>query len=109
MRTWFTSLLPGVVAVLGAACSSDHGTSPRLAACVAGVGTPIALSVGAYIAVDPAGDSGCVRFAANTGVDSIEYLLVPQSAALVPGEVSPFQLTGGAITAAAATALATRA
>ena len=88
---------------LAAACSGDHVTTPVLAACAAGVGTPISLGVGAYTTVDPATDSGCVRFAANAStIDSTEYLVVAQSAAGTPGQTSPFHLQGGAATATAA-------
>lgn len=107
MKLWLTLSIASLVVAV-AACSSDHAAGPTAGNCGPG-GTPVSLVVGGYLAVDPGSDSGCVRFAANGGVDSMEYLLVPQSAAGVSGEVSPFQLTGGAITVAAGAALATRA
>jgi len=36
--------------------------------------------VGAYTSIDPASDSGCVTFAANTSADTAEYMVLPWSA-----------------------------
>jgi hypothetical protein len=53
----------------------------------------VVLAVGAYTAIDPASDAGCVTVAANgSAIDSAEYLLVPQSASGTPGASSPFRL-----------------
>jgi hypothetical protein len=105
VRLSFFALCLGLVAV---GCGSDHVTTPTPAACAAGVGTPISLAVGAYTTVDPATDSGCVRFAANaSAIDSTEYLVVAQSAAGTPGQTSPFRLQGGAAAATAAALFAT--
>jgi hypothetical protein len=105
VRLAFFALCSGLSVAV--ACSSDHITTPVLAACAAGVGTPISLGVGAYTTVDPASDSGCVRFAANAAPDSAEYLVVAQSAAGTSGQSSPFRLQGGAAAATAAALLAT--
>ena len=88
---------------LAAACSSSHTTQPPPTTCGTGVGTPVALAVGAYTVVDPATSSDCVQFAANAAAESTEYLVVAQSAAGTPGQTSPFRLSGGAaaLTAAA--------
>lgn len=82
------------VALVVTACS-DTGTGPRGSSCAPGQGTLVALVVGGYTSVDPATGSGCVEFEANpSATDSAEYLLVPQSAASVPGQSTPFVLRG---------------
>jgi hypothetical protein len=104
-RVWSPGFCLGLL--LAAACSGDHVTTPIVAACAAGVGSPISLAVGAYTTVDPATDSGCVRFAANAStIDSTEYLVVAQSAAGTPGQTSPFRLQGGAAAATTAALVA---
>jgi hypothetical protein len=94
-----SSLKLGLLAAIAAACSSDHAVTPPVASCGSSVGTPISLAVGQYLAVDPATDSGCVRFSANASVESTEYLVVPQSAAPTSGQSSAFRLVGGAAAA----------
>jgi hypothetical protein len=85
------------------ACSGSTGSGPTLlASCTTAstVGTHITLAVGAYLSLDPATDSGCVLFPANASANQAEYLLVPQSASGTPNDSSPFQLKGGALSAA---------
>jgi len=77
------------LAVTAAACSSPDA-GPILAQC--GAAVPAALAVGAYTAFDPAADSGCVSFPANTSAATAEYLVVAQSAGGVPGDSAPFAL-----------------
>jgi hypothetical protein len=90
VRTW---LRAGAALVI-AACS-DGGTGPSGSSCAPGQGTPVALGVGGYTSIDPAAGAGCVEFPANpSATDSAEYLLVPQSAASVSGQSSPFVLQG---------------
>ncbi len=88
---------------LAGACSSDGASGPpRLATCnsASTVGTRITLAVGAYLSLDPASDSGCVLFAANpSSTNTIEYLLVPQSADTTSNDSSTFQLKGGVFSA----------
>jgi hypothetical protein len=84
-----------------AACGGDQSTGPRMSPCGAGAGVVLTLSVGADTSIDPAADSGCVPFAANAGADTVEYLLVAQSAASTSGRLSPFQLRSGQSTGAA--------
>src|SRR5437773_7796736 len=83
----------GVSSLLGAAaCSKDPRLAPLLPPCTASANA-INLDTAAYLAIGPAADSGCVTFAANPSVvDSIEYLLVPQSAAGTFGDSARFQL-----------------
>src|SRR2546429_8218951 len=83
----------GVSSLLGAAaCSKDPRLGPLLPPCTASANA-INLDTAAHLAIDPAADSGCVTFAANPSVmDSIEYLLVPQSAAVALGDSVPFHL-----------------
>ncbi len=78
--------------LLMAACADNAAGPGQLPACAA-AGTPIALSVAGYMSVDPATDSGCVTFAANTSTtDSAEYLVLPQSAGGNPGTSASFAL-----------------
>ncbi len=86
--------------LLGAAACSESGSGPKLPPCTA-AGTPESLGVGEYAALDPGPVSGCVIFPANAGVDTAEYLVVPQLAAGEPGIISSFQLLGDTMRAAA--------
>ncbi len=75
-----------------AACSGDN-TGPSAATCSAVLASQLTLAIGAYASIDPASDGGCVAFPANAStVDSAEYVLLPQSAALTFGASSPFAL-----------------
>ena len=80
----------GIVAFM-AACSSNGVGTGNLPSCAAH-GTQLTLAVGAYRSIDPASDSGCVTFAANTGADSAEYLVLPWSAGGTPQSSAPFEL-----------------
>src|SRR5438477_12333801 len=84
-----------------AACSDDHLASPNPLAACGGRATQITLAVGAYTSVDPASDSGCVTFPANSAADSAEYLVVPQSVTGSSGATAAFQLHGTAVGATA--------
>jgi len=64
---------------LAVACSGDPAGPSPLPSCGAH-GTQLTLAVGAYTSIDPASDSGCVTFAANTSADTAEYLVLPWSA-----------------------------
>ena len=48
--------------------------------------------VAKYSSIDPATDSGCVTFPANTAPDTAEYLVLPWSAGGTPGSSTPFTL-----------------
>ena len=76
---------------LAVACSSDSAGPSPLSSCGAH-GTQLSLAVGAYTSIDPASDSGCVTFAANTGADTAEYLVLPWSAGGTPQTSAPFKL-----------------
>jgi len=83
-----------------AGCSST--SAPALPSCSSALASQVALSIGRDTTLDPAADSGCVTFAANlSAIDSVEYLLVPQSTAGTFGESSPFLLRTTTLTAAA--------
>src|SRR5438874_516220 len=86
--------------VATAACSSD-GTGPSAPTCSSALASQLTLAVGAYASIDPATDGGCVTFPANTSVDSVEYLLVAQSAAGSFGQTAPFNLRAAMLMAAA--------
>ena len=73
------------------ACSSGDAAGPGLPSCGAH-GTQLALAVGAYTSIDPATDSGCVTFAANTAPDTAEYLVLPWSGGGAPSSTAPFKL-----------------
>ncbi len=80
--------------VLAVAC--DEVTGPPLAVCRATT-QPLVLSVGAYTAIDPEPNDGCVIFPANASTtDSAEYLLVPQAITETPDLMGTFKLAGGA-------------
>ena len=99
----------GLVVSFAAACSSSNAvTTPPPSSCGSSTGTPISLTVGQYVTVDPATDSACVRFGANVSAESTEYLVVPQSAAATSGQASAFLLAGGAATANLAALTVTR-
>src|SRR6266550_9138632 len=55
-------------------------------------GTQLTLAVAAFTSIDPATDSGCVTFAANTSPDTVEYLVLPWSAGGNTGSSAPFAL-----------------
>jgi hypothetical protein len=80
-----------------AACSSPN-TGPQ-AQCSAASATSVSLAVGAYAAIDPATDSGCIAFPANGTANSAEYLVVAQSAGGVPGDSASFALQSANISA----------
>jgi hypothetical protein len=77
------------------ACSSSDAAGPPLPSCGAH-GTQLSLAVGAYTSIDPATDSGCVTFAANTAPDTAEYLVLPWSGGGTPGSSAPFVLQSAA-------------
>src|SRR5438094_2015401 len=93
--------LTAVLLAPAAACSGDRPAGPDPLAACGGRATQITLAVGAYISVDPASDSGCVTFPANSAADSAEYLVVPQSVTGNSGATAPFQLHGTALGATA--------
>src|SRR3989440_1420515 len=100
-------LLLGTAAA--AACTSDSAAGPPAPPCNAALATDLALAVGAYTAIDPAADSGCVSFPANASSDSAEYVVVAQSAGGVPGDTAPFALQSASLVAGAAPVTARRA
>src|SRR3989442_12252200 len=90
----------GASSLLVGACG-DRPMAPRrvpLPGGGAGRGFQVALAVDSFVSVDPIRDSGCIIFPANaSAIDSVEYLLVPQSAAGTFGVSSSFQLLGDTI------------
>jgi hypothetical protein len=94
------TLVTGLAIVV--ACGSDHTTGLRALRCTGSGGQPLGLAVGADTSIDPGSDSGCVPFAANPSGDTVEYVLIAQSAAPVPGRMSPFRLQGTQSAGAAA-------
>src|SRR2546430_13181502 len=85
-----------------AACTSDSAAGPPAPPCNAALATDLALAVGAYTAIDPAADSGCVSFPANASSDSAEYVVIAQSAGGVPGDTALFALRSASLVAGAA-------
>src|SRR6266550_160898 len=86
----FVFVVIGGLALMSACSTESAGPGP-LPSCGAH-GTQLSLGVGAYSAIDPATDSGCVTFAANTSADTAEYLVLPWSAGGTPGTSAPFLL-----------------
>src|SRR6266849_5168962 len=74
-----------------AACSNSSAGPGGLPSCGAR-GSQMSLVVGQYSSTDPATDSGCVTFPANTAVDTAEYLVLPWSTGGTPGSSTPFTL-----------------
>src|SRR5204862_8104671 len=74
----------GASSLLLAACS-DHPMAPRpvpLPVCAAGRGFQVALAVDSFVSVAPISVSRSTTSAANASAfDSVDYILVPQSAA----------------------------
>src|SRR5439155_25873073 len=84
--------IPAVLAcLLASACTSDSSGPGNLPSCGAH-GTQISLAVPAYTSIDPATDSGCVTFAANTSPDTVEFLVLPGSAGGNRGPLRRFTL-----------------
>jgi hypothetical protein len=83
-------------AALLSGCSSGDSSGPALKPCTAS-GFAVSLAVGEYVSIDPAADSGCAVFPANATGSEIEYLLVTQLAAGVPGQQTGFRLTGDTV------------
>ena len=80
---------------LFAACSNSSGPNTNLPSCGAH-GTALTLGVGQYQLTNPATDSGCVTFAANTSADTAEYLVLPWSGGGILGATAPFMLKSAA-------------
>src|SRR5436309_9352366 len=94
MKVRHTVLICAGAVTLASCSDSSAGPSP-LPSCGAH-GTPLSLAVGAYTSIDPASDSGCVTFAANTAADTAEYLVLPWSTGGTPGASAPFMLQAAA-------------
>ena len=76
----------------GAAC--NNGTEPHFRPCTA-VDNPVTLAVNQYASIDPVVDTGCMVFPATTL--AAEYLVIPQLASGVPGQIAQFRLVGDTI------------
>jgi len=74
-RTAVSTILSSLIL---AACSNSTTGTGQLPSCGAH-GSQLSLAVGQYGSVNPASDSGCVTFAANTNPDTAEYLVLPWS------------------------------
>jgi hypothetical protein len=82
------------LAWLGVAIGCTDGVGPRIGTCKPSDGIALTLAVAQYATVNPTADSACMRFAANAGADTAEYLIVPQTATGVPGTLMLFSLNG---------------
>ena len=85
--------LPAVLGglALTIACSSESAGPSPLPSCGAH-GTLLSLAAAQYTSINPASDSGCVTFAANTSPDTAEYLVLPWSMGGTPATSAPFVL-----------------
>jgi hypothetical protein len=79
---------------LAAACK-DAGSPIQV--CTTANAMPIALAVADYANLNAGAttSSGCFLFAANTGAGQAEFLIVPQAATGVPGQILNFVLQAG--------------
>jgi len=93
----FVFVVIGGLALMSACSTESAGPGP-LPSCGAH-GTQLSLGVGAYSAIDPATDSGCVTFAANTSADTAEYLVLPWSVGGTPQTSAPFTLRAATLVA----------
>src|SRR5712691_9203753 len=91
MNVRHTVLSCAGVFALTAACSDSSAGPAPLPSCGAH-GTQLSLAVGGYTSIDPATDTGCVTFAANSAPDTAEYLVLPWSAGGAPASTAPFKL-----------------
>ena len=91
-----------VLALVTGCAERASPTASTTPACASASATGIALAVGADTAVDPAADSGCVAFPANSTGDTTEYLLVAQSAGGAPGDSAAYELRSTSVAAGAA-------
>src|SRR5712691_377920 len=95
MNVRHTVLSCAGVFALTAACSDSSAGPAPLPSCGAH-GTQLSLAVGGYTSIDPATDSGCVTFAANTAPDTAEYLVLPWSGGGATGSTASFVLQSAA-------------
>lgn len=85
-----------VLACLAALWAACKGTEPQVKPCTLANSVPVGtLAVAAYKSVVPSAD-GCASFVANASADTIEYLVVAQSAGSNPNRVAQFRLAGEA-------------
>jgi len=85
------------VAALGsvAACLAGRGMQPGPVFCSTSAGLTLSLPVGAYQALAPQANAGCVIFPGNASpTDSAEYLVVAQLATDAPGASAKYLLDG---------------
>ncbi len=82
--------------VCGALAACDSGTGPpSVSQCRTAGGQSVTLAVGAYQAIPPVANAGCLIFPGNASVtDSAVYLLVPQLATDSQGATAAFLLDG---------------
>ncbi len=85
----------GAVAVAGLLAGCNNNQAAPLGVCSVATAIPISLAVGQSMALDPTASGGCFGFPATASTaDSAEYVMVAQSAAAIPTDSSPFELTG---------------
>jgi hypothetical protein len=91
-------LVPGSVSVqVVVRTAPSNSVSASFAAATA----PVPLAVGEYAIIDPTAVTGCARFPA-AGLDSVKYLITPQSVSGVPGDSTTYRLLGDAALGAVA-------
>ena len=81
------------IAAVGTACSSGIGVHIR--PCTA-ADAAVTLAVNEYVSLDPASDAGCSVFPATTAL-AAAYLIMPQLATGVPGQIAGFRVGGDTI------------
>lgn len=84
-----------VCSALTACDGGGGGDPPPVTQCSTTGGQSVSLSVGAYQAIPPVANAGCLIFPGNASTtDSVVYLLVPQLATDSQGATAPFLLDG---------------
>ncbi len=91
-------LVPGSVAVQVMVRTAPSNTVP---ATFTAATAPVQLAVGEYASIDPTTVTGCARFPA-AGLDSVKYLIAPQSVSGLPGDSATYRLLGDSALASVA-------
>ena len=84
-----------LLAIVGAAAACSRGTDVHIRPCTA-ADAAVTLAVDEYVSIDPASNSGCSVFPATTSL-AARYLVMPQLATGVPGQIAGFRLGGDTI------------
>ncbi len=102
------SLALAMCGALAACDGGGGGGTTVVPQCRTAGGQPVTLAVGAYQAISPIANAGCLTFPGNAStIDSAVYLVVPQLATDSQGATAAFILDGDTLHAVAAVAATT--